>query len=177
MKAKRKHLVPLNDAALVLLASMPKDSDTDVVFAGTKGQSLSDMSLTAVIRRMNGDDKPVWADASGDGVSVHGFRSSFRMWAAEMTNYPREGAERVLAHQLSDVVERASQFAERASLMADWTVCIARRCRLMWWASRFVARRNQQKVGDGRTAYYVASNQQPLICGDTLGLLSRAPRF
>ncbi|MGB4912056.1 MAG: integrase arm-type DNA-binding domain-containing protein [Candidatus Dechloromonas phosphoritropha] len=126
MKAKREHEVPLSDAALALLASMPKDSDDDVVFAGTKGQPLSDMSLTAVIRRMNGDDKPVWADANGDCVTVHGFRSSFRMWAAETTNYPREVAEHALAHQLPDAVERAyqrgSQFAKRAALMAEWAV-------------------------------------------------------
>ena len=126
MKAKREHQVPLSDAALALLASMPRDSDDDVVFAGTKGQPLSDMSLTAVIRRMNGDDKPVWADANGDCVTVHGFRSSFRMWAAETTNYPREVAEHALAHQLPDAVERAyqrgSQFAKRAALMAEWAV-------------------------------------------------------
>lgn len=97
MKAKREHQVPLSDAALALLESMPKDGD--VVFASTKGQPLSDMSLTAVIRRMNGDDKPVWTDANGSGVTVRGFRSSFRMWAAETTNYPREVAEHALAHQ------------------------------------------------------------------------------
>lgn len=129
MKAKREHQVPLSDAALALLESMPKDSDEDVVFAGTKGQPLSDMSLTAVLRRMNGDDKPVWADANGDGITVHGFRSSFRMWAAETTNYPREVAEHALAHQLPDAVERAyqrgSQFAKRAALMADWAVYCA----------------------------------------------------
>jgi integrase len=129
MKAKREHQVPLSDAALALLASMPKDSDEDVVFAGTKGQSLSDMSLTAVIRRMNGDEKPVWADANGEGITVHGFRSSFRMWAAETTNYPREVAEHALAHQLPDAVERAyqrgSQFAKRAALMAEWAVYCA----------------------------------------------------
>ena len=129
MKAKREHQVPLSDAALALLASTPKDSDDDVVFAGTKGQPLSDMSLTAVIRRMNGDDKPVWADANGEGITVHGFRSSFRMWAAETTNYPREVAEHALAHQLPDAVERAyqrgSQFAKRAALMAEWAVYCA----------------------------------------------------
>ena len=129
MKAKREHQVPLSDAALSLLASMPKDSDNDVVFAGTKGQPLSDMSLTAVIRRMNGDDKPVWVDANGEGITVHGFRSSFRMWAAETTNYPREVAEHALAHQLPDAVERAyqrgSQFAKRAALMAEWAVYCA----------------------------------------------------
>lgn len=129
MKAKREHQVPLSDAALVLLESMTKDDDTDVVFAGTKGQPLSDMSLTAVIRRMNGDEKPVWMDANGDTITVHGFRSSFRMWAAETTNYPREVAEHALAHQLPDAVERAyqrgSQFAKRAALMAEWSTYCA----------------------------------------------------
>ncbi len=129
MKAKREHQVPLSDAALALLESITKDDDVEVVFAGTKGQPLSDMSLTAVIRRMNGDEKPIWADANGDSITVHGFRSTFRMWAAESTNYPREVAEHALAHQLPDAVERAyqrgSQFAKRAALMAEWAVYCA----------------------------------------------------
>ena len=129
MKAKREHQVPLSDAALALLGSIPKNSDVEIVFAGTKGQPLSDMSLTAVIRRMNGDEKPVWADANGESITVHGFRSSFRMWAAETTNYPREVAEHALAHQLPDAVERAyqrgSQFAKRAALMAEWAAYCA----------------------------------------------------
>ena len=129
MKAKREHHVPLSDLALALLESMPKDGGVDVVFAGTKGQPLSDMSLTAVIRRMDGDDKPIWADANGESITVHGFRSTFRMWAAETTNYPREVAEHALAHQLPDAVERAyqrgSQFAKRASLMTEWAVYCA----------------------------------------------------
>ncbi|MDO9217608.1 MAG: site-specific integrase [Lacisediminimonas sp.] len=123
-KTKREFQVPLSDAALAVLTSMPKD--IDVVFAGTKGQPLSDMSLTAVIRRMNDDDKPLWADANGEGITVHGFHSSFRMWTAETTNYPREVAEHARAHQLPDAVERAyqrgSQFAKRAALMAEWAV-------------------------------------------------------
>ena len=124
MKVKREHQVPLSEAALAVLESIPKARDVDVVFAGTRGQPLSDMSLTAVIRRMNGDDMPAWTDANGDGITVHGFRSSFRMWAAEATNYPREVAEHALAHQLPDAVERAyqrgSQFAKRAALMSEW---------------------------------------------------------
>lgn len=128
MKSKREHEVPLSDSALALLESMPKDGE--IVFAGTKKQPLSDMSLTAVIRRMNGDDKPIWADANGEGVTVHGFRSSFRMWAAETTNYPREVAEHALAHQLPDAVERAyqrgSQFTKREALMAEWSAYCAR---------------------------------------------------
>lgn len=129
MKAKREHQVPLSDAALAVLESIIKDDDSDVVFAGTKGQPLSDMSLTAVIRRMNGDEKPVWVDTNGEGITVHGFRSTFRMWTAETTNYPREVAEHALAHQLPDAVERAyqrgSQFAKRAALMAEWAVYCA----------------------------------------------------
>lgn len=74
------------------------------------------------------DDKTIaelaWVDSDGKGVTVHGFRSTFRMWAAETTNYPREVAEHALAHQLPDAVERAyqrdSQFTKRAALMADW---------------------------------------------------------
>ena len=127
MKAKREHEVPLSDAALTVLETIAKDGE--IVFAGTKKQPLSDMSLTAVIRRMNGDDKPAWADGNGARVTVHGFRSSFRMWAAESTHYPREVAEHALAHQLPDAVERAyqrgSQFAKRAALMAEWAVYCA----------------------------------------------------
>lgn len=126
-KAKREHQVPSSDAVLALLESLPKDGE--LVFAGTNGQPLSDMSLTAVIRRMNGDDKPVWTDVNGAGITVHGFRSSFRMWAAETTNYPREVAEHALAYQLPDAVERAyqrgSQFVKRAALMAEWAVYCA----------------------------------------------------
>ncbi|GJI89802.1 tyrosine-type recombinase/integrase [Duganella hordei] len=124
MKAKRQHEVPLSDSALALLKSIPMGGD--FVFAGTKAQQLSDMSLTAVIRRMNSGEQPTWIDSNGEGITVHGFRSSFRMWAAEATSYPREVAEHALAHQLPDAVERAyqrgSQFAKRAALMSDWTI-------------------------------------------------------
>jgi integrase len=78
---------------------------------------------------MNSDEKPTWVDENGEGITVHGFRSTFRMWAAESTNYPREVAEHALAHQLPDAVERAyqrgSQFSKRAALMAEWAVYCA----------------------------------------------------
>ena len=123
MKAKREHQVPLSDAALVLLAPISKDSD--LVFPGTKGQPLSDMSLTAVIRRMNGDEKPpVWASAKGEGVTVHGFRSSFRMWGAETTAYPSALLEAALAHVNPNTVEasyqRSDLFERRRELMTAW---------------------------------------------------------
>mgnify|MGYP000920389919 FL=1 len=122
MKGGREHQIPLSDAVVKILASLPKDGD--IVFPGTKGQALSDMSLTAVIRRMG--DTHDWVDAHGARVTVHGFRTTFRMWAAEITDYPREVAEHSLAHQLPDAVERAyqrgSQFTKRTLLMADWAV-------------------------------------------------------
>lgn len=122
MKAHREHQVPLSDAAMTLLKEIPKNGE--LVFSGIKGQELSDMSLTAVIRHMNEGNRPTWVDINGNGITVHGFRSSFRMWAAETTNYPREVAEHALAHQLPDAVERAyqrgSQFAKRVDLMAGW---------------------------------------------------------
>jgi integrase len=134
MKAGREHQVPLSEPAIALLKAMQIAAGADnsrglgadtLVFPGTKGQELSDMSLTALIRRMNSEtDAPQWVDGSGSGITVHGFRSTFRMWAAESTTYPREVAEHALAHQLPDAVERAyqrgTQFAKRRSLMSDW---------------------------------------------------------
>ena len=138
MKAGREHQVPLSNATLAILATMEADSASDVrratspdpspyVFPGSKGQILSDMSLTAVVRRMNTEEeKPIWVDPTGKGITVHGFRATFRMWTAETTSYPREVAEHALAHQLPDAVERAyqrgTQFAKRKSLMADWAL-------------------------------------------------------
>jgi integrase len=123
MKAKRQHEVPLSDAALAILKST--QDDETFVFPGRKAQPLSDMSLAVVLRRMNSGERPTWTDANGAGITVHGFRSSFRMWTAETTNYPREVAEHALAHQLPDAVERAyqrgSQFAKRAALMDEWS--------------------------------------------------------
>lgn len=123
MKAKQEHEVPLSKAAIALLKKMPRLEGTDVIFPGTKGQPLSDMSLTAVIRRMNAAT-PIWVDKEGKTITIHGFRSAFRMWAAEATNYPREVAEHALAHRLPDAVERAyqrgTQFTKRAKMMQEW---------------------------------------------------------
>ena len=78
---------------------------------------LSEMSLTAVLRRMKVDAVP------------HGFRSSFRDWCAERTNYPREVAEMALAHAIGEKVEaayrRGDQFEKRRRLMKDWAAFCA----------------------------------------------------
>lgn len=113
MKAGREHRVPLSDAALALLLSTPKNHRTGLLFPGTKGQPLSDMSLTAVLKRMNRKD-----------ITVHGFRSTFRDWASETTSYPNEVVEMALAHAIGNAVEaayrRGDLFNKRQSLMADW---------------------------------------------------------
>jgi integrase len=110
MKAEREHRVPLSDQALVLLNSLQRSGD--LIFPNAKGAMLSDMTLTAVLRRMNVP------------VTAHGFRSSFRDWAGETTAYPREVIEHALAHQLKDKAEaayaRGSLFEKRRRLMDEW---------------------------------------------------------
>jgi len=95
MKAAKEHRVPLSGDALAVLNALPLDDRNALVFASPRGGMLSDMSLTAVLRRMKVDAVP------------HGFRSSFRDWCAERTNYPREVAEMALAHAIGDKVEAA----------------------------------------------------------------------
>ena len=96
----------------------------DYIFPGARaGRPLSDMSLTAHLRGMNerGQD---FVDAAGQTVTAHGFRSSFRDWAAEVTHYPNEMAELALAHTVGTKVEaayrRGDMFEKRRQMMADW---------------------------------------------------------
>lgn len=114
MKAGRDYVVPLSDAAIAIVKRMEDSRLGEYVFPGTKeGKPLSDMSLTAVLRRMNRGD-----------LTAHGFRSTFSDWAAEATGYPSEMAEMALAHTVSSKVEaayrRGDMFAKRVRLMNDW---------------------------------------------------------
>lgn len=113
MKAGRPHRVPLSDRVVKLLGMLPRVEGEPLVFVGAKEKTpLSDMSLTMLLRRHAG------------GVTAHGFRSTFRDWAAETTNYPNEVCEMALAHAVGDAVEaayrRGDLFAKRAALMEDW---------------------------------------------------------
>jgi len=112
MKAAKEHRVPLSDTAVRLLESLPRFAGNDLVFPSPRGLVLSDMTLTAVMRRMEREEVP------------HGFRSTFRDWAAERTNYPREVAEMALAHTIGDKVEaayrRGDLFEKRARMMGEW---------------------------------------------------------
>ena len=113
MKAAKEHRVPLSDAALKLLGE--RRDDSDLVFGSdTKpGKPMSDMSMTAVVRRMKLED-----------ITVHGFRSSFRDWAGETTAFPREVIEAALAHGIKDKAEaayaRSDLFDKRRDLMDAW---------------------------------------------------------
>ncbi len=112
MKAGKEHRVPLSAPALQLLASLPRLAGTDFIFPAPRGGMLSDMALTAVMRRMGREEVP------------HGFRSSFRDWAAERTNYPRDMAEMALAHSISNAVEaayrRGDMLERRREMMQHW---------------------------------------------------------
>src|SRR5262245_51409806 len=128
MKGGREHRVPLSDAAMKLLESLPRLKGSELIFPNGKGTPLSDMTLTAVIRRMHqqridrGDTG--WSDSAGRIITAHGFRSTFRDWAGETTAHPREVIEHALAHQLADKAEasyaRGTLFEKRRRLMADW---------------------------------------------------------
>jgi integrase len=113
MKAGKEHRVPLAAAAVALLEGLPRDATTDTIFVSPRGGVLSDMSLTAVLRRMKRGD-----------LTVHGFRSSFRDWCSEVTNHAREAAEMALAHSLASKVEQAYRrgdlLEKRRQLMEDW---------------------------------------------------------
>lgn len=112
MKAGKEHRVPLSDAALVLIKSQKEFAICDYVFPSSRGLVLSDMTMSAVLRRMKVDVVP------------HGFRSTFRDWCAEQTAYPNEVAEMALAHAISNKVEaayrRGDLFEKRKMLMQDW---------------------------------------------------------
>jgi integrase len=121
MKAGREHRVPLGPRALMIVAEMQAEAKEATavhigalpIFPGARwARPLSDMSLIAVLRRMERDVVP------------HGFRATFKTWAAERTNFPREVVEAALAHVNGDKVEAAYQrgdlFDKRRRLMSAW---------------------------------------------------------
>ena len=122
MKAGREHRVPLTARAIAILQEMQPHRHTHdaFVFPGANlGRPLSNMAFLMVLRRMGRGD-----------VTAHGFRSSFRNWAAERTNFPAEVAEMALAHTVSDktvaAYNRSDLFERRRRLMAAWaTFCTA----------------------------------------------------
>ena len=115
MKAQREHRVPLAPRAVKLLEKLREmiPSGNYVFPGGRPGKPLSNMAMLALLKRMGRSD-----------LTAHGFRSTFRDWAAESTNYPREVAEAALAHTLADKVEaayrRGDLFEKRRLMMNAW---------------------------------------------------------
>lgn len=117
MKAGVAHRVPLSTQALALIKSMPKIDGTDLVFPSPRGGQLADMAMTALMRRKSLPYVP------------HGFRSTFRDWAGDHTEYPREVVESALAHTVGNRVEaayrRKDALERRRPLMQDWANFLA----------------------------------------------------
>jgi integrase len=113
MKSNREHRVPLSAQALTVLGKLEKGDPADHVFAGRSGGPLSNMALLMLVRRMKHGK-----------LTAHGFRSTFRDWAAERTNFQAEVAEAALGHVVGDKVElayrRGDFFEKRRRLMEAW---------------------------------------------------------
>ena len=122
MKASKEHRVPLSTPALAIIEKLRKEHSSAYLFPGGKhNKPLSNMAMLALLDRMGRSD-----------LTAHGFRSTFRDWAAECTNYPNEVVEMALAHTINSKVEaayrRGDLFEKRKSLMADWaTFCALNR--------------------------------------------------
>lgn len=118
MKASKEHEVPLPNEAVALLEALPREEGNPLVFIGTaRNGGLSENALNNTAKAVSGKD-----------ITQHGFRSTFREWAGEMTAHPREVIEHALAHSLKDKAEaayqRGSLMPKRRRLMQDWaTYC------------------------------------------------------
>ena len=113
MKGHREHRVPLSDGVIEILEGLPREAEF-LFPGGRKGAAISNMAMAETLKRMGRAD-----------ITVHGFRSTFRDWAAERTNYANHVVEMALAHVIGDKVEaayrRGDLFAKRARLMEDWS--------------------------------------------------------
>ncbi|HEX3809508.1 MAG TPA: integrase arm-type DNA-binding domain-containing protein [Rhizomicrobium sp.] len=113
MKGKKEHVIPLSEPACLLLKELWLTKAGEFVFPGMKnGGPLSNMALSAVLRRMRVD------------VTAHGFRSTFRDWGADCTTYPNQVLEQALAHTISNKAEaayrRGNMLRRRIGLMRCW---------------------------------------------------------
>lgn len=130
MKASRDHRVALPEAAIAVLKATPPVAKTDLIWPGQSlDKPMSDATLAALLKKMHAAEvkagRAGWLDLrSGRPAVPHGFRSTFRDWAAERTEYPAEMAELALAHDVGSAVERAyrrtDMLERRRGMMEDW---------------------------------------------------------
>ena len=134
MKMDREHRVPLSGEAVALLRALPRLQDNPLVFPAARGGQLSDMTLSAAMKRMHEADVSAGGAGFVDRTSKrpavpHGLRSTFRDWVAERTNYPGDMAEVALAHRISNAVEasyrRGDMIEKRRKMMDDWAGYLA----------------------------------------------------
>jgi integrase len=113
MKASREHRVPLSDRSIAIINALPRLGDNAHMFPGARsGKGMSNMTMIKLLKTMR------------PGLTVHGFRSSFRDWAGDATLHPREVAEACLAHTVGSAVElayrRSDALEKRRALLQDW---------------------------------------------------------
>jgi|694.fasta_scaffold125918_3 integrase len=112
MKAKTEHDVPLSERAVAIVKALNETRVSEYVFPGRGKQPLSSMAMAMLLRDLEPD------------VTVHGFRSAFRDWCGDKTNFPRDVAEMALAHQVGDKTERAyrrkNAIEKRRLMMQQW---------------------------------------------------------
>lgn len=125
MKMKQPHVVPLSPPVLALMRRLRDErfaldgklDPAELVFPGFRGKSISDVTMMKAIR-----------DMKITGVTVHGFRSSFTDWTAEQTDFPKEVADKALAHRVPNAVEAAYRrtdfFEKRRALMREWAAFV-----------------------------------------------------
>lgn len=129
MKMEREHRVPLSTEAVALLAALPRFDDSSLVFPAVRGGELSDMTLSAAMKRLHEADVAEggtgFVDRANKRPAVpHGLRSTFRDWVAERTHFPGEMAEVALAHKVANAVEasyrRGDMVEKRRAMMDAW---------------------------------------------------------
>lgn len=120
MKGRLEHVVPLSDRAIEILTDMKQEKAIgDLIFPSQDGNTLSDMTFTKLIRDMG----------YGDRATAHGFRTSFKVWAAEIAKVRDEVSEACLAHKIAEKVRaaylRTDFLEERRTVMRDWSVTLS----------------------------------------------------
>lgn len=129
MKMDREHRVPLSVQAVALLKALPRFTGTALTFPAARGGALSDMTLSAAMKRLHEADVKAggagYADRASKRPAVpHGLRSTFRDWVAEKTNFAGDMAEVALAHRVGNAVEaayrRGDMVEKRRAMMSDW---------------------------------------------------------
>lgn len=169
MKAAKEHRVPLSPQALAILERRGPRQDNSLVFTqGTSRNPLSNMAMAMLLRRM------------GIGVTVHGFRSTFRDWAAETTNFPNEVCEMALAHAIPGKSEaayrRGDLFLKRRRLMEQWgRFCAGARDEVVTGGLHNLPDRLYPDETERGALLSALTNARCALCGAGWGDLCRAP--